>query len=61
MDFFYGEEETSLRVWRIDDRMNLIYKWLVRAVFGAVSIAVFLHVKQRMEMRHYSRMVVQKI
>ena len=61
LDYFYGEEETSLRVWKLDDRLNSVYKWFLRTVFCALSLAAFLHIKQRMEMRHYAREVCKTI
>jgi hypothetical protein len=54
LNFFYGEEETSERVWRIDHRLSVIYKYLVRAVLIALSVALFLHVRHRYQMRYFA-------
>jgi hypothetical protein len=45
IEFFYAAEETSERIWRIDDFMNNVYKWLVRGVFTAATIALTMHLK----------------
>ena len=47
IEFFYAAEESSERIWRIDDRMNFIYHWLVRGGMLAIFIALVAHFKQR--------------
>lgn len=61
LDFFYGEEETSARVWKIDHRLSIAYKYLLRSVMLALSIALFLHVRRRYQMRYYASQVVKRI
>ena len=61
LSLFYGEEETSVRVWQVDDTLNFVYKWLLRAAIAAMSTALFLHVHHRYQMRYYAGQVVQRI
>lgn len=51
IDFFYAAEETSERIWRIDERLNKIYVWLSRGLLTAGFIALAWHIKQRKDMR----------
>lgn len=51
IEFFYSAEERSERIWRIDDRLNWIYKWLSRFVLTAAAIGLGLHLKSRRDMR----------
>jgi hypothetical protein len=45
----------------MDARLSFVYKWLVRAVSGALSVALFLHLRQTYQMRNYANQVVQRI
>ena len=61
IEFFYAAEETSERIWRIDDRLNKIYSWLVRSVLLAFTVALTLHIKQRRDMREAASAVSTRI
>ena len=61
IEFFYSAEERSERIWRMDDRLNWIYKWLSRFVLAAASVALTIHLKSRKDMRDAAVLVSQKI
>lgn len=46
IDFFYAAEETSERIWRIDERLNKIYVWLSRGLLTVGLVALAWHIKQ---------------
>lgn len=61
IEFFYAAEETSARIWRIDDRLNFIYAWLVRSVVLGFAVALGLHLKSRRDMRQAATAVSTRI
>lgn len=61
IDFFYAAEETNERIWRIDERLNLAYKWLVRVALTAGVTAFALHIKHMKDMREAAFHVSTKI
>ena len=61
IDFFYAAEETSERIWRMDERLNTIYRYLVRVCLLGGSIAIGLHLKSKTDMRVAAKGVSTKI
>lgn len=61
MDFFYAEEETSLRVYKLDAALNTIYKFFKLAVLIFVSIAGYRHYVMHRDMKKWARAVSTKI
>ena len=61
IEFFYAAEERSERIWRIDEHLNRIWRWLVRVVSVASFIAIGLHLKSRVDMRNAASKVVVEI
>lgn len=61
IDFFYAAEETSERIWRIDERLNMMYRWLVRVALTAGVTAFALHIKHMKDMREAAFHVSTKI
>ena len=45
IEFFYAEEETSERVWRLDFFMDKMYFILSRGMAVGVVVAIFRHFK----------------
>ena len=61
IEFFYAAEERSERIWRIDERLNTMYKYLVRFVVTASCVAIGLHLKSKKDMRSAAQQVVVEI
>ena len=61
IEFFYAAEERSERIWRIDDRLNTIYTWLVRLAATGSFVAIGLHLKSRKDMRSAAIEVSRRI
>ena len=61
LDFFYAAEETSDRIWRIDERLNKIYVWLVRVMMFSFVVGISLHLKSRRDMTSAARIVSLRI
>lgn len=51
IEYFYAAEERSERIWRIDERLNTLYKYLVRFAITASCVAIGLHLKSKKDMR----------
>ena len=50
IEFFYAEEETSARTYRIESFLEKMYRTLVWVAICSGSIALFLHFRQRRAM-----------
>ena len=61
IEFFYAEEETSERIWRLDAFMDRLYKIISRSAMVGVLVALGLHIKQRVELDTYAAKVSQRI
>ena len=61
IEFFYAAEETSERIWRIDERLNKMYVWLVRSMIFGSFIAISLHLKSQRDMRVAAQNVSARI
>lgn len=61
IEYFYAAEETSERIWRIDEHLNTIYRWLVRLVSLGTFVAISLHLKSKSDMRSAAQLVSQRI
>jgi len=61
IEVFYAAEERSERIFRIDDRLNTIYRWLVRIVATGSCVALGLHLKSRKDIRSAAIEVSTKI
>ena len=61
IEVFYAAEERSERIFRIDDRLNTIYRWLVRIVGTGSCVALGLHLKSRKDIRSAAIEVSTKI
>ena len=61
IEFFYAAEETNERMWGIDNKLDLIYKWLVRFVVTASCFAIGLHLKSRLDMRDAASKIVVEL
>lgn len=61
IEFFYAMEERSERIWRIDARLDVIWRWLVRFVSLASCVGIGLHLKSRVDMRQAAAKVVVEI
>ena len=61
IEYFYAAEERSERIWRIDERLNTLYKYLVRFAITASCVAIGLHLKSKKDMRAAAQQVVVEI
>ena len=61
IEFFYAEEETSERTYRIESFLERLYRTLLWAGLCFGSIAIFLHVRQHRAMHLYANEVSKKI
>ena len=61
LDFFYGEEETSQRVWNTDRNLNWLYSFLKMVFLLGGSVILFRTVKQQTEMRVYADKVAKRV
>ena len=61
IEFFYAEEETSERMYRIESHLERVYRVLKWLFLSAGSIILILHLKQRREMYQYASDVSKMI
>ena len=50
IEFFYAEEETSERAYRLESQLEKLYRILLWAALCAGSVVLFLHLRQRHQM-----------
>ena len=61
MDFFYAAEETSEKIWQIDEKLNRVFVWLSRVMFTTGFILFAWHIKKQKDMREAAFQVSTRI